>query len=93
MAATFSKSLENELKREIGRKFVKRSLSPFLKIGLTSAVFRQDGINPVLKDRFNKWVKGSKMDGAINFSQLVDIPSGPQLFLFFNFRKSPLIIV
>ena len=52
-------------------------MSPFLKIGLTSAVFKQDGIKPVLKDRFNKWVKGSRMDGAIHFIILVDIPSGP----------------
>ena len=58
-------------------EFFKASL---LGIGTTRASFQSVGSTPVVKDKFKTFVRLGAMEGAVIFSILDAMPSGPEDF-------------
>ena len=55
--------------------------SPFLKIGVTRAVFISDGNTPVTKDRLKRVQRLSAINGIAIFSMFIGMRSDPQFGL------------
>ena len=50
-------------------------MPPFLKIGVTDAIFQEEGIKPSLKDESKMWHRGVQRLAAQDFSKMLGMPS------------------
>ena len=58
---------------------------PFLKIGITLAIFKLSGYTPVLIVRLNSCSRAGANRGAESLTNMVEKPSYPVEFVFFSF--------
>ena len=71
-------------------KFIR--FSSYEKTRTVLAVLRMVEIYPVLSYKLNKWQIEPKLLGIIDFNRFVEMLSGPELFLSFNFLSASFMI-
>ena len=79
MYITFSKTLEKEINKDIGRKLEVSNLWPFLNTAFTIENFVLVGKMPEERDLLRVYIKGELIQGELSFKILTEISEN---FLF-----------